>query len=53
MGFSVFFIESSRIKRFFKWAPYQIAKLFSIESPLSFSELIELPFGFHGKKLLQ
>lgn len=49
--FSVFhrkFLESKK----FKWAPYQIAKLFSIESPLSFSELIELPFGFHGKKLL-
>ncbi len=36
----------------FKWAPFNIAKEFSIESPLNISELIDLPFGFHGRKLL-
>ena len=35
----------------FKWAPFNIAKEFSIESPLNISELIDLPFGFHGRKL--
>ena len=36
----------------FKWAPFNIAREFSIESPLNISELIDLPFGFHGRKLL-
>ena len=36
----------------FKWAPFNVAKEFSIESPLNISELIDLPFGFHGRKLL-
>ena len=35
----------------FKWAPFNVAKDFSIESPLNISELIDLPFGFHGRKL--
>ena len=35
----------------FKWAPFSIAKEFSIESPLNISELINLPFGFHGRKI--
>ena len=35
----------------FKWAPFNIAKEFSIESPLNISELIDLPFGFHGRKI--
>ena len=37
----------------FKWAPFHIAREFSIESPISFSEISELPFGFHGKKILR
>ena len=36
----------------FKWAPYDIAKKFSIETPISRKDLILLPFGFHGKKML-
>ena len=36
----------------FIWAPFEIAQKFSIESPLSFGELQNLPFGFHGKKML-
>ena len=36
----------------FLWAPFNIAKEFSIESPLSFQDLKNLPFGFHGKKML-
>ena len=36
----------------FRWAPFNVAIKFSIESPLSFQDLIELPFGFHGKKML-
>jgi len=35
----------------FIWAPFSIAKNFSIESPISLSDLEELPFGFHGKKM--
>ena len=35
----------------FKWAPFNVAKEFSLESPLNISELVDLPFGFHGKKL--
>ena len=34
----------------FKWAPFLIANKFSIESPLSFKDFRDLPFGFHGKK---
>lgn len=34
------------------WAPFEIAKKFSIESPLSIKELIDLPLGFHGKKMV-
>ena len=36
----------------FIWAPYKIAKQFSIESPLSFNEIDDLPFGFHGRKMI-
>lgn len=36
----------------FLWAPFNVAKEFSIESPLSFQDLKDLPFGFHGKKML-
>jgi len=35
----------------FKWAPFNIAKEFSIESPLNISELVDFPFGFHGRKI--
>ena len=35
----------------FKWAPFFIANEFSIETPLSFKDFRNLPFGFHGKKL--
>ena len=34
----------------FKWAPFLIANQFSIESPISFKDFRDLPFGFHGKK---
>lgn len=36
----------------FLWAPYIVAKQFSIETPLSFDDLKELPFGFHGRKMI-
>ena len=39
-------------KQGYKWAPFKIAKQFSIESPITFNDFKELPFGFHGKKLL-
>ena len=42
------FLESKGIK----WAPFEVARSFSIESPLSLKELEDLPFGFHGKKML-
>ena len=48
--FSVFhrkFLESKGLI----WAPFDIAKKFSIESPLSTNELRDLPLGFHGKKM--
>ena len=48
--FSVFhrkFLESKGLI----WAPFDIAKKFSIESPLSINELKDLPLGFHGKKM--
>ena len=35
-----------------KWAPFSVAKNFSIETPLSFDDFINLPFGFHGRKML-
>ena len=50
--FSVYhrkFLESKGLK----WAPFSIAKKFSIENPLTFREFFNLPFGFHGKKLLR
>ena len=37
----------------FKWAPFKVAKEFSIESPITLNDIIELPFGFHGKKMLR
>ena len=49
--FSVYhrkFLESKG----FVWAPFDVAKNFSIESPLSIKELIDLPLGFHGKKMI-
>ena len=36
----------------FEWAPFNVAKEFSIETPLSFEDLKKLPFGFHGKRML-
>tara|TARA_E500000331_G_C17150798_1_gene667181 strand:- start:155 stop:865 length:711 start_codon:yes stop_codon:yes gene_type:complete len=50
--FSVYhrkFLESKG----FKWAPFSLAKKFSIESPITFKDFFDLPFGFHGKKLLK
>tara|TARA_A100001011_G_scaffold400721_1_gene517967 strand:- start:4450 stop:5154 length:705 start_codon:yes stop_codon:yes gene_type:complete len=41
------FLESKGLS----WAPFDISKEFSIESPLSIQELIDLPLGFHGKKM--
>tara|TARA_B100000212_G_scaffold283669_1_gene223865 strand:- start:651 stop:1349 length:699 start_codon:yes stop_codon:yes gene_type:complete len=38
-------------KKGYSWAPYSIAKKFSLESPISFRDLNTLPFGFHGKKM--
>lgn len=49
--FSVYhrsFLESKG----YKWAPFEIARKFSIESPLSVKDLKDLPLGFHGKKML-
>ncbi len=48
--FSIFhrkFLESKGLI----WAPFDIAKKFSIESPLSTNELKDLPLGFHGTKM--
>ena len=36
----------------FTWSTFEIAKRFSIETPLSFEDIKDLPFGFHGKKML-
>ncbi len=36
----------------FLWAPFYIAKDFSLESPLSFEDFKKLPLGFHGRKML-
>lgn len=36
----------------FLWAPFSIANNFSIESPISIKDLKELPFGFHGRKMI-
>ena len=50
--FSVYhrkFLESKGLK----WAPFSLAKKFSIETPLNFRDFFDLPFGFHGKKLLK
>ena len=50
--FSVYhrkFLESKG----FKWAPFTIAKSFALESLTSFNDLIDLPLGFHGKKILK
>jgi len=50
--FSVYhrkFLESKG----FKWAPFTIAKCFALESLISFNDLIDLPLGFHGKKILK
>lgn len=41
------FFESKGIH----WAPYSIAKEFSIETPLSISDFKMNTFGFHGKKM--
>ena len=35
----------------FKWAPFLIANEFSLETPISFKDFIDLPFGFHGKRI--
>mgnify|MGYP001474245386 CR=1 FL=1 len=50
--FSVYhrkFLESKG----FRWAPFSLAKKFAIETPLSFRDFFDLPFGFHGKKLFK
>ena len=39
-------------KQGLKWASFEIASEFAIESPISFKEFVNLPFGFHGKKML-
>tara|TARA_Y100000739_G_C20404970_1_gene371841 strand:- start:12 stop:746 length:735 start_codon:yes stop_codon:yes gene_type:complete len=36
----------------FTWSTFEIAKKFSIEIPLSIKDISDLPFGFHGKKML-
>ncbi len=36
----------------FKWANFSLASKFAIESPLMMKEILNLPFGFHGKKIL-
>jgi len=49
--FSVYhrdFLESKG----FVWAPFKLAKEFSIESILSFEDIKSLPLGFHGRKML-
>lgn len=36
----------------FVWAPFYLAKEFAIETPISIKDLMTLPLGFHGKKML-
>ena len=43
-----YFLESKG----FIWAPHFLAEEFSIETPLSLKNIFDLPFGFHGKKML-
>lgn len=33
------------------WAPFFLAEKFSIESPLSYKQIKDLPFGFHGRRM--
>ena len=33
------------------WAPFFLAEKFSIESPLTFKQIKDLPFGFHGRRM--
>jgi len=49
--FSVFHREFLESKGFV-WAPFKLAKEFSIESILTFEDIKTLPLGFHGKKML-
>ena len=50
-GFFSVYYRSFLEKKGYSWAPYRIAKKFSLESPISLRELNSLPFGFHGKKI--
>ena len=36
----------------FEWANFKIASHFSIESPINLNEILDFPFGFHGKKII-
>ena len=36
----------------FEWANFRIASRFSIESPINLNEILDFPFGFHGKKII-
>ena len=51
-GFFCVYHRSFLESKGFIWAPFYIAKEFSIESPLCLNDLKELPFGFHGKKMI-
>ena len=33
------------------WAPFFLAEKFSIESPLTYKQIKDLPFGFHGRRM--
>ena len=49
--FSVFHREFLESKGF-SWAPFKLAKKFSIETIVSFKDIQSLPLGFHGKRML-
>ena len=51
-GFFCVYHRSFLESKGYKWAPFEIANKFSIESPLSIKDLKDLPLGFHGKKML-
>lgn len=51
-GFFSIYHRSFLESKGFIWAPFELAEEFAIESPITFKNILDLPFGFHGKKML-
>ena len=52
-GFFCVYHRSFLESKGFKWAPFNLAKNFSFESIISINDIIDLPLGFHGRKILK